>query len=536
MIVAGWRKALLPFGVLLLAAAVLLRLAPLPVPDALRWVVLGLGAVATIAGLAVERATLLAGLRRRQVRQGSHAIGYAVIVLALVGLVNFLAARRATRWDLSRDQVTALAPQTGQILAGLEAPIQGAAFFTPDTRREQETFERLLREYRHRAPGLDIEIVDPDEKPHLAQAWEITVVPTVALRQGERTARFNTISEEEFTNAVIRVTRASATVVYFLTGHGERSIEGADRADYRTAAEQLRNQQFTVQPLNLAETGRVPADARAVVVAGPGKALLPGEVQMLDAWLEQGGRLFLLLDPGVDTGLDALLGRWGVTRRADLVVDLDLRAQLLSGSAFAPVGADFGFHAITENFDLNTFWPLTSSLALADTPPAGVQATALVRSTATAWGETGLEALRAGASPEFDAAADAQGPVALAVALSRAAAAAGEAASPDAAAAATDPPAGAGAAREGRLVVFGTSQVAGNSYFSLAGNGDLFQNAVSWLAGESDLISIRPKPPRLTPLTLTGAQARWYLWTLVIGTPALIVVLGVTLWWRRRWL
>ena len=533
MRVADWRKAMLPLGVLLLAAAALLQLAPLPVPGALRWTVLALGALATAAGLVVERATVLAALRLRQVRQGSHAVGYGVVVLALVGLLNFLSTRHSTRWDLSRDQLTALAPQTGQVLAALEAPVEGAAFFTPETSRERETFERLLREYRHRAAQLSIEVVDPDKQPTLAQAWEITVVPTVALRQGERTARFNTISEEEFTNALIRVTRTSATVIYFLTGHGERSLDGADRADYRTAAEQLRNQQFTVQPLNLAETGQVPADARAVVVAGPAKALLPGEVQMLDTWLSEGGRLFALLDPGVDTGLDALLARWGVQRRANLVVDLDLRSQLLSGSAFAPVGADFGFHTITEGFDLNTFWPLASALELPATLPEGVQGTALVRSTATAWGETGLEALRAGAPPEFDAAADQQGPVAFAVAVSRPLSPP-EGAAPVAADEATTAPVAGG--KEARLVVFGTSQMAGNSYFSLSGNGDLFQNAVSWLAGESDLISIRAKPPRLTPLTLTAAEARWYMWTLVIGTPVLIVVLGVTLWWRRRWL
>jgi ABC-type uncharacterized transport system involved in gliding motility auxiliary subunit len=85
-----------------------------------------------------------------------------------------------------------------------------------------------------------------------------------------------------------------------------------------------------------------------------------------------------------------------------------------------------------------------------------------------------------------------------------------------------------------RLVVVGDSDFATNAFFGLQGNGDLFLNAVRWLAADEDFIAIRPKEPQDRPLTLTESQARTSFYVSMILFPLAILVAGVTVWVRRR--
>jgi len=83
------------------------------------------------------------------------------------------------------------------------------------------------------------------------------------------------------------------------------------------------------------------------------------------------------------------------------------------------------------------------------------------------------------------------------------------------------------------LTVIGDSDFAGNQYFNFSGNGDLFLNVASFLAEEENLISIRPKERKNSPLSLTSDQGMLIL-MLGLLTPSFVIFLGVRTWWRRR--
>ena len=85
-----------------------------------------------------------------------------------------------------------------------------------------------------------------------------------------------------------------------------------------------------------------------------------------------------------------------------------------------------------------------------------------------------------------------------------------------------------------RLVVFGDSDFASNAYFALSGNSDLFLNTVSYLAEEEDLIAIRPKSPDTRRVALTFSQSRSIFWFSVVFMPAFVLVVGLTVWWKRK--
>ena len=83
-------------------------------------------------------------------------------------------------------------------------------------------------------------------------------------------------------------------------------------------------------------------------------------------------------------------------------------------------------------------------------------------------------------------------------------------------------------------MVVGSSSWAANSFITFNGNRDLALNAINWLASDEDLISIRPNEREDRRITLTQAQMRWLRITSQFLLPLLVVVAGVSVWWRRR--
>ena len=88
--------------------------------------------------------------------------------------------------------------------------------------------------------------------------------------------------------------------------------------------------------------------------------------------------------------------------------------------------------------------------------------------------------------------------------------------------------------KEGRFVVIGNSQWAANSFIDFNGNSDLAMNTMNWLSSDEDLISIRPKPPEDRQLTMTTNQMRWVRISSQFLLPLVVVLAGISVWWRRR--
>ena len=87
---------------------------------------------------------------------------------------------------------------------------------------------------------------------------------------------------------------------------------------------------------------------------------------------------------------------------------------------------------------------------------------------------------------------------------------------------------------ESRFVTIGDSDFAANYAIRIQGNQDLFLNTVNWLAQQESLISIRPKPPSDSRLTITARQANAVAIMSLLVIPALVFGTGVWTWWRKR--
>ena len=511
----------LGFGALVLVIGLILN-SVAPERHGVSLAIVLFGALLLVAGGLLDRARLVAVLTGRTARAASASVGYTLTVLAVLVLINFLAARHHHRFDLTENRDFTLSEQTVKILQGLTRDVTITSF-SRDTDPGRQKLHDLLEEYTYRTSRLKVTYVDPDKSPGEVRRYNVTELGTIVVESGKQESRTNSADEEALTNAIIKVTSDKAPVVYATTGHGEHDLSDTGRQGLSDLKGALEKQNYVVKPLTLGQG--VPADAAALVVAGPTKPFLDAEVQMVSGYLDKGGRLLLLQDPQTDPGFGAVLSPFGVAVRKDVVIDKV--SQLFGGNAVIPMVPADGYdriHPITKSFAYQTFYPLASSLDVKEPAPASVTATRLAKTSELSWGETSEDELKSGRI-HLDEGKDTRGPLTLAAAFEKkgsppAPAAAGDAAPPKTA--------------DARLVLFGDSDFASNNYFNAGGNGDLALNSIAWLAEQGELISIRPKSTTPSLSILSPAQVFYYFWTIVAVAPLLITIVGVFIWWRRK--
>jgi ABC-type uncharacterized transport system involved in gliding motility auxiliary subunit len=262
---------------------------------------------------------------------------------------------------------------------------------------------------------------------------------------------------------------------------------------------------YEVKELALAREGKVPDDAAIVMVPGPRTDLFPPEVDALDQYLGKGGKLFLMADPFQSEGLKKFAEKYGVLLDDDLVIEASPIGRLFGIGPEVPIVQQYEPHPITRDLrGLTTLFPLTRSLR--PRSPAGKFAVQpLAQTSPQSWGETDRAALQKGqvkSDPQ-----DPKGPLTVAAVAT---------------------------SGKTRLVVFGTSNLASNQFLNIQGNRDLFLNTVSWLAEEEDLISIRPKDAKQTPVMLTSVQGQVVFLLPVVVLPGIGLVAGIAVFTRRR--
>ena len=502
------------------------------------------GLVCTLLYILSQWRDIARAMSGRQAKLGALSIGSVLLVVAIIAAINYIASRQNGRWDLTANRVFSLSDQTRRVLASLDAPLDVKVFARSD---DFGRFRDRLTEYENTAHRMKVEYVDVDQKPTLANQYQIQSYGTVVFEYKGRTERVVGDGEQELTNALKKVVEGAEKKVYFVQGHGEKDPGSADeRAGYSAAKAALESDNFSVEALPLVQQGRVPDDATAVVVAGPKTDYLQAELDALAAYLARGGKLLVLLDPPdrVDapplTNLVAFLDTWGIRASRDIVVDASGIGQLAGiQSPVVPAVLRYPGHPITENFRLMTVFPLARSVSAVEGGVNGHVAQSFLETGSQSWAETDLKAVfETGEIKEPEAGAG-TGPISIGAAVSapatevpetETAAETGETKA-EGDTSATDEPA---PAPETRVAAIGDSDFAANSMLGAQGNRDLFLNTVNWLAQQENLIAIRPREPDDRRIALTADQQTMVFWLSVVIFPGLLLAAGVHTWWRRR--
>jgi len=497
------------------AVALLLALAVFLVrqqAEAAVYVGLAVAVAGFLGAMLLGRDWLVRASQGRQARYGLNALLGVGAMLGIVALVNLAAFNNPASVDLTEDRQFSLAPETIAALQTLDSDVRLIGFYTQEGYAARDAVRPLLQKYQEAGDGsVSVEYIDPREQPLLAQEYGVTR-DSVVVAMGPTSEVTPFASEQEITGAIIRLAHPGSRTVYFLTGHGERELQASDESGYDQARQALESKNYTVEDLSLLIAPQVPEDALAVVVAGAVEPLTAAEVDALADYMDAGGGLIVLSDPGPlppesqapDPLESYLASRWGIELRDDLIVDLS------SSMPFAAIAASYAEHPATDRLqNLATYFPNSRSLAVAPSAD-GTSRTELVLTGTNSWGETDLDALTESNSAFPDDGIDVGGPLAVA---------------------ATAQDSGASA----RVVVIGDSDFGANADFYGLGNGDLLTNSIDWAAGQDSLISLTPKETTQRFVTPPSREVLVLVFLLgVVAIPTLFLVLGVVTWLGRR--
>jgi ABC-type uncharacterized transport system involved in gliding motility auxiliary subunit len=478
-----------------------------------------LGAAAVVVYLVLNLAQLKAGMKRRSFLYSSNMLLVVVLVLAILVVLNVFLARHHQRFDFTQAKVHSLSDQSIQVVKALKADVSVKAFFR-EGNMGRAAMEDLLKIYAYHSPRLKYEFIDPDKNPGLVKRYEVAQDGTTVLEAGDKDTRITATTEEDVTNALVKITREGKKVVYFLEGHGEHSAEVTEESGYSYAKDDLTKLGYEVKKLTLALAASFPSDCALLVIPGPQKDLLPDELETITKYLEGGGRAFFLVDPDSAPNLVPFLAKFGFKLESDIVVDTVSR--LMGGDYFMPLISEFESHEITRNFRYAMFFPFARTVSLIDPKPETVAASqSLGRTSANSYAKRDfkLKARMTLKEIGFEDKKDKAGPLSIAAVAALKPKAEGASAAP---------------AKEGRLAVLGDSDFASNRYGNMSGNSNFFLNIANWLTEEADLVSIQPKTQNPRSIQLTPAQGKLIFWVSVVILPLLVLVLGLSIWFRRR--
>lgn len=488
-------------------------------PNTLKLVLIISAAVSVIGFAAYAMLNPEAVLRfmgGRQARYGSNAL---IMTLAFVGIIiaaNMLAinAPKDQLADLSEDKSNTLAPETIVVLKSLPEKLTATGFFSSQYPTDEA--DKLLSNMQSNSDGkFSYRFIDPVSNPIDAKNAGVTGDGKIALEMGGRSEIADYADETEMLRAINRLLNPEERTVYFITGHGERSIDASGTTGLSRAKETLESKNYTVKNLNLLADNKIPADARVIIIVGPSKPLSANEVGLLNKYLQGGGSLIVMEDPvpltdfgeASDPLADSLSRIWGITLRNDFVLDDT------STTPQNAIGANYSSsHPITSAMTNATVFPFARSI---DAQPSGelLSISALVQTSpdSNSWGETDFSALEANnAMVSLDPTVDTPGPVTLAVSVED-------------------------LINKGRLVVFGNSLFVSDDGFDAYGNGDLFVASVDWGAGDDAPVDITITPPTERTFLPPGGLK---LVAILLGSaciiPGLVLGAGVATYFSRK--
>jgi ABC-type uncharacterized transport system involved in gliding motility auxiliary subunit len=491
-----------------------------------------LGLLALAAHIAFNLKSLKQSFRRKSFIYSGNLLLVVVLVLGIVGLLNYFLSKNNYRMDFTAAKLHSLSDQSVTVLKNLKADIAFKCFFR-EGNFGRAAMENLLKIYAYHSGKIKYEFIDPDKNPGLVKRYDVTQDGTTVIEAGDKESRITTTTEEDVTNALIKATRAAKKVIYFLEGHGEESVEEAGDNGYATAKAELEKLGYEVKKQTLALADRFPKDCALLVVPGPQKDLLANEFETIRTYLKDGGRVLFMVDPETAVTLPAFLAEYGFKLENDIIVDTVSR--LLGGDYFMPVVSEYETHAITDKFGYATFFPFARSVEIGETKPEAATLTALAKTSPNSWSERQLDQKEVKFTPDKDK----QGPVNLAAVSSFKTKAAEPSpapieAKPGQPAVEEPKPKPEAAEKEARMAVVGDSDFAKNRYYGVSGNGNFFLNIANWLTEEADLIAIQPKTQTPRTIQLTPSQGRLLFLVSVIILPLAVLLLGVSVWVRRR--
>ena len=328
-------------------------------------------------------------MKTRQTKYSAYVAVYIIVILAVLGAVNFLANRYDKTYDSTKNKQFSLSDQTHQSGQGTEERCEDHILRRSGALPGRARPSRpLFRPLPQSARGLH----RPGEEAAAGRAAGFRRDSNILVDSGLRKEPAKSLTEEEVTGALIRSLKTGTRNVCFLSAGGERSLDETGPNGLSVLKGLLEKDNYktrTVTPkagapepgkaINLNEKQapaavEIPKDCTVLVIAGPQLAYTQPVVDGIKAYMDGGGKALIMLDNSLRIGREQsaqdspellkLLADWGVTVNKDLVLDLSGIGRSLFGvGPEVPVLFQYESHPITRPLTrVPTAFPVARSL------------------------------------------------------------------------------------------------------------------------------------------------------------------------------
>jgi ABC-type uncharacterized transport system involved in gliding motility auxiliary subunit len=427
-----------------------------------------------------------------------------LVLLTAIGGLAWLSSRYTLEADITANTGNTLSPASVKLLASMPDKIAITVYMKADQPIRSQ-IAQLIDRYKRHKPNLSLAFIDPDAQPEKTRELNIGAAGTILVDYQGRTEKITFVDESSLTNALLQLANAHERWITFLTGHGERAIDGQANFDLEQFGKELARRKINAQTINLATLPAIPDNSALLVITAPAVPLLANEIEIINRYIEQGGNLLMLTDPDAKH-LDRLEQRLGIRRLPGAIMDGSTKLYGITDPSFVLV-AEYAQHAVTQGFQTTTIYP--AAAALERDAESNFQAEALFDSAQQSWTETGPIS----GEVRFDADSDEkQGPLPVAYALTRA----------------------VNGKNQQRIVIIGDGDFLSNAYIGNVGNLDMGLRIVNWLIHEDQFIDIPAKTATDKTLQLTETSVAVIGFGFLVVIPLLLVGSGFFVWRKRK--
>ena len=458
---------------------------------------------------------------------GSWSAFAAVIVILIAVMANLIVSSlpaTTTQIDLTADSIYSLSDQTKRIAASLNKDV--TLYLLASAGSEDATVTRFLDRYAALSGHIKVETVDVNAQPTFLRGYELEATrlyQNSVIVDSEGRYRlvgydeifvtnysmdyysysYNTTTtfagENAITNAIHYVTSDSLPKIYLLSGHGE-----AELSDDVTAM--IRQDNMEYESLSLLSMDAVPEDAAAVIIHAPASDLGEDETEVLIAYLRGGGSVVLMTDyieEGKMRNLLKVTQAMGLTVQSGIVIEGDRNMRISRYPHY--LLPDIASHEITDALTEGGYYILTPiAQPIVETEGSEAEITWLLTTSGSSYAKQAGLSMKTTEKEAGD----------------------------------TDGPFHVGAVSEngGKLVWFSSgSMLNSNVDYTVGGaNSNLVLNALNWMGGQEESISIRAKSLDEETLTVPASSSGFWSVVLIGILPAVLIAAGIIIYVRRK--
>lgn len=467
--------------------------------------------------------------KTKHFKRGSYSAGVVVIVLAIVIVLNLVISQlptTITSIDISDNDYYTLSSKTNSVLDSLEQDITIYQIVTAGN--EDAITTKLLQKYEETSDHIQVEAIDPELNPTFTQTYDVTdlednslivvsdlrykVVNASDIYEYTYDTSYYTTGtyssadydgEGEITSAIDYVITDELPILYTLYGNGEMELS-------TTITDAIKKENFEISELSLIETGEIPEDCDVLAIIAPTNDLSQEEANKIISYLQAGGCAFIVSSyTGTEMpNFNAVLEAYGMQVVDGFVVEGDSNYYYSNQLYLLP---EIESHDVTDPINTQQLYimaPYSQGITNLDSVRSTLNFTDLLTTTDDSYsladyGESGSITKSEN---------DIDGPFSICKAVTE-------------------------------EVEGGTSKVVLlTSYYVLTdevtqytpANISLLTNTLNWMCEHESKISIDAKSLDVEYNTISDAAANTWTAITTVIIPVAIIIIGLTVWIRRK--